>query len=472
MISQWVRWANYAVTAFIVLLLVVTGILWISRPGEILQGDVELKQSRLPKGAFELAADAYKKFDHSLLVLQDAPPSLQVPDLKNQLIYYGKNGRPDSQADNTSFHFSINGTKSIVSIGPDERLYLIYDKKSGPSRYIFSPDNEKTSLWIEAKPSDLPNEILVNVSMENEKGELINEPKSNAEIKIAEKEFIRYAGVNWEIGTWRVDGTLLARMRARWYGPDLFLENHGGEQYAHTVGKQRIDFGEGDDIYSVFVQVGDCLIWDAEKNKWVAIKPGVDSQKYPLLVIKKMEDRLMSLELWDVDGKGKIALNMLKSTEPMLTANSHNIQNVFKFVGARTRTQCVFEINNERVVISPADWMLLTPKGWKKLSTEEEIDQYVNRKSTGTLFVFDKLSRKDEKQVMLGLLYNTSRCEFQQVELPLHPNTGQGKPNERKDKEKDIAEVMKDKINNSIRAEGEMTPPSLPSNQPVNMHKP
>ncbi len=468
MISQWLRWTNYAIAALIVLLLVATGFLWVNRSEEIVQGDLKLKPNRLPKSAFELDADAYKNIDQSLLALQSAPPTLQIPDLKNQLIYYGKNGRPDAQLANTSYHFSVSGNKTIASIAPGDRLYLVFDKKSGASKYVLSPNNGKTSLWIEAKPAEASTEILINVFMENDKGEVITEPKSNAEFKLTEKEFIRYAGVNWELGTFRVDGTLLARMRAKWHGPDKFLENHGGEQYAHATGKQRIDFGEGDDVYSVFVEVGDCLIWDSEASKWKAVQPGVGSQKYPLLVAKKMEERLMSFELWDMDGKGKIALNMLKSTEPTMIAGVHNIHNVFKFVGARTKTQCVFEINNERIVLSPSDWLLLTPKGWKKLSSEEEIDDYVNRKTTGSLFVFEKLGRKDEKQVLIGMIYNPSRCDCQEIELSLQPHTGPGsKPEESKEtkeKEKELADALREKIKNMRSdAEAAATIPQVPS---------
>ncbi|MCP5507977.1 MAG: hypothetical protein H7A37_06730 [Chlamydiales bacterium] len=47
-----------------------------------------------------------------------------------------------------------------------------------------------------------------------------------------------------ELGKWRVDGTLLARQRARWYGPDMFLKRHGGDEFKDVSGKRRIDFGE------------------------------------------------------------------------------------------------------------------------------------------------------------------------------------------------------------------------------------
>ncbi len=120
------------------------------------------------------------------------------------------------------------------------------------------------------------------------------------------------------------------------------------------------------------------MIWD--NNRWKTAHPGKESLNHPLLVVKKIDDRLIVFELWDVEGKGKILLNLLKSSEPWAMQNTQALQSMFKFLGARTKTQCVFEINNERVTLSPSDWLLLTPKGWKILATEEEIDQYVNVK--------------------------------------------------------------------------------------------
>lgn len=416
MIGQWLTWLNCTLIGLALLLGLAGGVFWLKRPPEISCSNPPSKECGLPKGSFELAEQAYQQVGEPLLALQQTAPTMQLPDLRPQLIYYGKNGRPDAQITHTLLHFSLNGNnKTVVSIPPGEKLYLIYDRKMTPGRYGFSPQNEPTSLWIEGTPID--NEVQIKVTLENDKGEKILEPENLAQFRLPEKEFIRYAGTSWEIGSFRVDGTLLARQRARWFGPDCFLEHHGGKEYDHSVGKQRIDFGENDELYSVFVKAGDCLIWD-QKN-WKMVTPGNESLGHPLLVVKKIDERLMTFELWDVEGKGKILLNLLKSTEPWAVQNAQALQHMFKFVGARTRTQCVFEINRERMTLRPSDWLLLTPKGWKKLATEEEIDNYVKRKLSGTLFVFEGISRKDERQVIMGRLYSPARNDFHAVELAL-----------------------------------------------------
>ncbi len=441
MINQWLSWLNALLVSLAILLGVAATGFWLSRPSEINTPSPAAKKGGLPKSAFELPQENYNQLGQGILSLQQAAPSMQLPDLRQQLIYYGKNGRPDAHTNYTLLHFSLNGgNKAVISVRPENPLYLVYDRKI--SRYVFSPNNEKSSLWIEATPGE-NNEVQIKVTLENDKGEKVTEPESHAQFNLPEKEFIRYAGATWELGSYRVDGTLLARQKARWFGPDRFLEQHGGKEYQDMAARQRIDFGENDDIYSVFVKATDTLIWNQKENRWQVVSPGEESLGHPLLVVKKIEDRLMTFELWDVEGKGKILLNLLKSTEPWAMQNAQSLQPMFKFVGARTRTQNVFEVNKERMVLSPSDWLLLTPKGWKKLATEEEIDNYVRRKVAGTLFVFEGIVRKDEKQVMKGTLYSPSRNDFQSVELALQVG-GNNKTTAAKDVAKDNAKETKE----------------------------
>jgi hypothetical protein len=416
MIHQWLSRLNYVLLGIVIFLCLTIYQYWSKNTQEIVNTPLTVKPSLLPKNSFELKEEDYHTIGKHLLELNYAPPELQVPDLRQQIIYYGKNGRPDAQNQNILLHFALSGAnKTLTSVAPNQPLYLFYDKKSTPPHYIFSPNNAKTSLWIQAIPLDTEAEI--HVTLEKQDGDLIKEPANLAQFRLTEKELARQSSTNWEIGTFRVDGTLLARQKSRWYGPDRFLEQHGGEEYQDVSGKQRIDFGENDKIYSIFVKVGDCLVWD--KDHWQPISPKQDSLSHPLLVVKKIDERLMTFDLWDVEGKGKITLNLLKSSEPWSLHNIQLLQQMFKFVAARTRSQSVFEINKERMILSPSDWLLFTNKGWQKLDTEEEIDQYVKRKISGSLFVFEGIAQVDDKRILKGTLYSPSRNDFQEVEIPL-----------------------------------------------------
>jgi hypothetical protein len=402
---------NLALLSLIVLFSLAAAALFLVRPANIVIEAPTTLTKALPPNSFGRAQVSYDAIDRSCLSLQFHPPTLHLPDLRSQLTYYGANGRPDASTNRTLMHFAITASKSHTAVAPDERRYIYYDKKQVPGRYLFSPDNAETSLWISA--ANQGSEATVTVSMLNEHGQEIHEPEQCSQFLLQEKEFARFSNnTNWEIGGHRVDGTLLARQHARWCGPDCFLENHGGDEFLNCIGGQRIDFGEEENIYSCYVKQGDCLIWDGDR--WKNIQNGESTSGYPLLHVKKIDDRLTHLELWDVEGKSKVALNLMKANEPWTLAA---IEQTFKFVGARTRTQCVCEVDQARMLLKPNDWLILTDEGWKKITTVEEIDNYVNRKLIGPLFVFEGLAKKDERPVLLGTVYNASRTEARTVEL-------------------------------------------------------
>jgi len=412
MIKKWVAWLNYGLSGLVAALLLTSlGFLWAS-PAVFFQTDAAVRKSHVPKGAFARSQEDYDAIGSPALSLAFSPLNIQLPDLRRHLIYYGKNGRPDAQEDLPMLYFAFTGNKAPSSVSPSERLYVMYDKKQTPPQYIVAPNNEETPLWIEASAQE--KQALVKVAMKGENGQYIREPSAYAEFVVPEKEYARLAGTTWELGKWRVDGTLLARQKARWVGLDRFLEKHGGEEYKACLNKQRIDFDENDQVYSVYVSQGDCLIWN--NDRWQAAVPGENTSGYPLINIKKIEDRVMNLELWDVDGKGKVVLNLIKTNEAWVP---QNLENNFKFVGARTRSQFVFEVNNERMLLSPHDWLVLVDGGWKKLTTPQEIDDYVDRKIVGPLFIFDQIERKEDRQVILGTLFSAGRTEESAIELPL-----------------------------------------------------
>lgn len=395
-------------------LLLLGGYFYLIRPSVIPPIPVVKEKLTPPKGAFVQPSETYQKIGDPALKLQSAPISPKLPDLRKVLLFYGKNGRPDAKPELTQMHFSFLGNKTPSSVLPGEKLYLYYDRILTPPQYVFSKNNEKTCLWIEPSFQE-GGGAFVKVAMCGEKGDVVTEPSDYAQFALPEKEMLRVGGATtWEIGKYRVDGTLLARLKARWYGVDKFLERHGGKEYQDAVGKQRIDFGEKEDLYSVYINVGDVLVWD--NNRWKVVLPGEASLGKPIMIVKKIDDRLLNFELWDVEGKGKIQLNLLKSVE---TWTPQNLQQNFKFVGARTRSQFVFEIDKERIFLSPQDWLIQTEEGWKKLMTAEEIDDYVDRKKIGPMFVFDGVVKIDNRQVLSGVIFSPSRADSSEIEIPM-----------------------------------------------------
>lgn len=420
MVKKWVTWINYSACGMIVCLLIGALCFFLTRQTTFVLNEEVERKLEIPKRAFSRSIQEYESIGAPALNLAFSPLSIQLPDLRRHLMYYGKNGRPDAVGKQPALFFAFNGNKTPTPLFPGKPLYLYYDKNQNPHQYVFSPNNEPTSIWIEALVQG--NQALVKVYMSSENGQIVREPAAYADFTLPEKEFARFAaGGTWELDKWKVDGTLLARQKARWYGPDKFLEKHGGEEYKEWLNKHRIDFGEGQEIYSVYISQGECLIWN--QGRWHNVKIGEGSLEHTLMCVKKIDDRVMNLELWDLDGKGKIALNLVKAAEAWMP---QNLEQNFKFIGARSRSQFVFEINHERMILRPHDWLLLTDSGWKKLTTPQQIDDYVDRKTIGPLFIFDQVERKEDRQVVLATLFNAARTEMAPLELSLQQSNALG----------------------------------------------
>jgi len=408
-IRNWISLANKTIASIVVLLIIGAATLYILRSDEITTSDAILNKRPLPAPAFAFKPACYEEIGKAGCHLKFAPMTLQLPDLRNHLVYYGKNGRPDAQSDRVVLHFGFSNNNTPFTLASGERAYLKYDRQKNPPQYVHSP--EETPLWIEAALNG--NDANVTVRMRDENGDIIDDPFAHAQFSLPEKEAVRTGGKVWEMGKWRVDGSLLARQKARWMGKDCFLEAHGGEEYKNSAEKHRIDFTDDETCYSIFVGLNDTIIW--KDDRWKVVQPGDESRGHPMMLIKKVDERLMNCELWDVGGKQKIPLTLIKVNE---TWPHQKLQEKFKFLGARTRSQYIFEIDGQRMLLSPKDWLLQTQdEGWVKLITTQQIDDYVDRKLIGVLFVFDGLMRDGDKQFLKGIMYNAARTDTQELEI-------------------------------------------------------
>jgi len=407
---------------------------------------LELKD--LPKSPFSEADDFFSEVGVSLFALKWVAPQMQLPDLRQELLFCGKNARPDSLPGKASFYFSLKTSGERALIREGERTYLIYqgicshklqpqaeskdpiaantfllegetplkNANNEKNSYVFSPGNQPTPLWFEVAHSG-EQTVEVRVSMLDEKGALVISPSDLRTFLLQLQEHTKSQAQGWELGGQRVDASLLVRQKARWVGPDLFLEMHGGDEFAYTFGKERIDFTDSSGIYSCFVTAGDFLTW--KEGRWQVAKEGADTQQLALLIVKKIEEKIISFELWDPEGRGKILLSLIRMKDHI---GMPNLSQEFKFVGAKTWAQFIVECRTgERMTLKPHDWLVLTQEGWIKLDHAQQVDAFVEQSLTGPLFILEKMDKKNGRQVLLGHLFNTTRTEVESVELTSSP---------------------------------------------------
>jgi hypothetical protein len=369
------------------------------------------------------------------LKLETKPYTITVPDLRDEILFYGRNLRPDVKEGKILFFIGLEGREELVTIEESSPLYLQYhsllqegqqdfstaplwgdpqddSSQEGKGSYYFSPNNRPTALWIELKNIKQENQVQVHLFLKDENGNEI----------LGNEEFLSFrlhaktpkASTQWELDKYRVDPTLLVRQKGRFTGEDLFLKMHGGSEYASVENHSRIDFLGTEPTYSCFVQEGDFLIW--ENGRWNVVDNRMTTTNKPLLIVKKIDERMIYLELWNELGSQKIALSLVRLRD------HHSFPNIavdFHFVQAKTWSQFIVECRGKKMTLRPNDWLLLTEEGWQLIDTVEKIDDYVSQTIQGPLFVVGKLKKEGAGQVLTGHLFNTTRSEVIDVTLAL-----------------------------------------------------
>lgn len=426
---------NIALCALIATLLMLTLFLY-SKPDE--ENPVlpkpKVDKLQLPKNPFAQSMDTYEKIGQGPFALKWVAPRLELPDLRSELLFFGKNERPDIPVDHPLFRLALG--EEIRTFPSNEKIYLTYQRAESHSclptplssgqvplwgesagnyskgKYAFSPGNHPTSLWCQLYPRSVADEVDISVEMVDEKRGEISTPMEHHLFSLKKADQAKAHGA-WEIGGLRVDSTLFIRQKAHWSGGDLFLERHGGEEYAFALGRERIDFLDDVDPYCCFVKAGDFLVW--KDQKWMHANTSPQSLDLPLLIVKKIEEKVIIFELWDCDGKSRINLSLVRSREydPF-----PDIEQEFKFVGVKTWAQFIVECRKERMILRPHDWLILTKEGWQKLNSPEEIDAFLSHKITGPLFILDQLTKQNGRQTLIGHLFNASRTEMKEIALP------------------------------------------------------
>lgn len=430
------RWLSYFNLTLSVTILGVCGLIFFlpSQHEEVYTPSfTQNAKKELPKSPFALSEESYQDIGEGPFALNWVPPQMQLPDLRSEIIFGGKNLRPDFQK--ASFYLTLKGSQESCTIQEGERIYLVYqgnfsketpsnnqfvanqqlwgDVSSSKGTYIFSPVGQTTPLWIEMRSLN-EQTAEVKVNLVDEKGMIVSSPSELHTFIVQAQGGTKTHSLGWDLGGTKVDSSLLLRQKARWVGLDRFLELHGGEEFSFAVGRERIDFLEGENPYSCFVKENDFLVWN--ENRWEVVQKGSRiTRGLPLLVVKKIDEKIISFELWDPEGKGKLNLNLIRSKD---NNGMPNMADEFKFVGAKTWAQFIVECKRSgRLTLKPHDWLVLTQEGWKKLDSPEDIDDYVTQKIAGPLFVLDKMTKQNGRQILLGHLFNLTRTEVKEVEL-------------------------------------------------------
>jgi hypothetical protein len=372
-----------------------------------------------PKNSFQQLSEAYESIGNPAFSITLAPLRVELPKLADQLLYFGKNTRPDVGESDSLIHiglktFSVTGIIAGIELG--KPLYLTYLESGGTAgkegQFEFSPSNKQTGLWVVFE-TEAEGQIKGKSFLRDEAGNMITTPEENHTFVLEEKPMNRFTGRGWELGGNRVDSALLARQKGRWFGQDKFLEIHGGESYAYALGREKIDIGEAPASYSFYLKEGEYVVWTEEK--WSTPKKGANTQSLPLLQLIKVDPRVLKFDLWGPDGRAKISLSLPRSRSLLPT---RGFATEFRLIGARTHKQAIVEINKNRTILKQDDWLVLSEtEGWKKITTSKEVDDYVSQSTKAMMMVIDSMEKREGEFVVKGHIFTPSRADVKYFEM-------------------------------------------------------
>lgn len=394
-----------AVFGFLAVLLIIATLYFYTLPGSSYeQPAIPLRSSSLPAHGF---AGKIPQPELGFMRLEYDPPQLRVPNLSTLLTFVGANQRPDAQTGSPTLFFTIGTSKETIQSKPGENVYLTVKNGS----YVQSPRNEPTDLWFSARQQ--AGSAQVEVRVKNEEGVISQEPKSASQLKLPEKPIATQMS-SWNVGKWRADSALLIRQGAKWYGRDLFLERHGGEEYSSVSSKNRVQFGEEGDRYSLYLDPGDFVVYQGDK--WVLPSSGKDTAGLPLLKLLRADEKVLAFELFSPEGSQKILLNVIKAADPL---PSHPVEQDFGFIGARTKTHFLYKVAGNREIVAAGDWFLLGSQGWEKIKKVKDVEKYVSGGLPDAMLVIDGIVGEGDARSMHGTLFSPQRSQLTEVNLSL-----------------------------------------------------
>lgn len=355
--------------------------------------------------------------------LQEMVCQEALPDLREELMFVGCNRRPDAKSHAVCLELKQSRSTQTVAFG--EKVYLRQTSTPWGAHFVFSPS--VTQCWIEcyAVAGDM---LEVRVFLKDSEGKLVTSPQEFTKFTLASQQSPQQA---WEIGGIRVDASFAIKQKFRYIGKDLFFCMHGGAEFAEKAQKDRVDFTSiSGETYSRFLSVGDMLLWDG--NCWQPYGTFLGNRsEAPLLEVKRQDDKIMVLDIWHENGSTRQTVSLVKAI-PASSGIKTFLEELL-FVGMRTWARPILQAGTQRFTLMANDWLYRDGDHWERISSKQQLDDYVSGKIQGPLFVFEEIERKNNEIFLHGHLFNGLRTHVEKVTLALNQkslmeNDQTGKP--------------------------------------------
>jgi hypothetical protein len=194
--------------------------------------------------------------------------------------------------------------------------------------------------------------------------------------------------------------------RAKGWGPDLLVQNYGGSEYSSLASKCRLMFS----TYGLFVGKGDLLVW--KEGEWRDAEEG--TMGLPLAEVKSTQGAIR-LDVWDESGTSSHAIVLQIESVQKRRIEFEKLVTAVR-PRAWTEVSCLLE-GKRRAVVRSGDWWLRSERGWRRLHQAHEIEQCLNHRLQGELFIFDTVAVDKGEAVLKGRWFDPMRASSHEIAL-------------------------------------------------------
>ncbi|MDF2578246.1 MAG: putative rane protein [Chlamydiales bacterium] len=312
-----------------------------------------------------------------VIYLSNKEINIEIPSFKStpfieNIVYHGKNSRPDS----ISPMYSLT-----VKTNVGEHLLKLTDQ--APTRL----NNIDLPLILSAIDTE-----SIQLELQEESAKKVYDIKRNSQKLSSSLKKI-------------IDDTKIV-----WYGPDLFLRYTKVEKIP-SKDKIYLEICFQEKVVSYFLSENQRFIW--KNGQWTVPLLSNETQDYPLLEISLEKDTNLKIKIWDLLGIEPHIIKLRKSISPKLS--DHLFDN-WQFLEAQTLHKGLLLIKDKTFSFCKGDlWLHTVDRGWYNLKTDQELLSYRERKIEGELLVIQNVSYKSRKQILNALLFNNKHSQVYDV---------------------------------------------------------
>ncbi len=348
-----------------------------------------------------LPPHAYDAIGTNALALSSYRFSEFIPRLSRELVLLARNTRPDAYKSEPSVLLGLKSAKEERVVKSGELFYLKDNEKGWRTLLTFSP-----------KPTGLTLKPLFT-----EKGGVSFEVAKEGE---HEKRQFSLASV---LATGQVKQEtpwMQSLKQAKCWGKDLLLQEYGGEEFRRMRDKQKVQLESAGSSYVSYVAQGDYLTWQEEKWKVVSleeVKPDA-----PMAYVQSATPKGVEIVAWDETGFFRSQFKAEVQAAPKLALKAEQL---FTSVRLRNNSQVTCVAGKRRLVLNQGDWLLKTASGWRHLKKWQQIEEYLQHRIRGELFIVDSIDKTQGKAMLQGNYFDEMRTQIAALSIPI---TSEQKP--------------------------------------------